>query len=175
MAAVVVGLWIVAATSPAKAVIRRVYPLAGIIAEADLIVAARVSERDLRGHRATLVLGESLKGQAARARATLRLAGSDNRKQLAVLERRLPPGRLVMLFGKRGRFLLGYAEGTWFRIAAPGNDPRAPWQFVHLEPYLWRTYRGSGVELRGIVERVLRGTAGAPEPNPSLGPGYGED
>jgi hypothetical protein len=93
---------------------------------------------------------------------------------LPILEKRLVPGRLVVLFGKERRFMLGYAEGTWFRLAPSKREHRSEWQFVHLEPYLWRTFRGTGTELRRIVEGVLDGTVRAPEPDPRVGPGYGE-
>ncbi|MGV3723517.1 MAG: hypothetical protein ACO1SX_21690 [Actinomycetota bacterium] len=159
------------ASAPAGAVIKRLYPLADIIADADIILVAKVSARDRRVHRVTLSPTAALKGSAGRHRLTVALAGGDDKAQVPILEERLPPGRPVILFGKTKRFMLGYTNGTWFRIAEPQG--KTPWQFVHLEVYLPRTFRGSTESLHQTVSAVLAGASKAPDPNPNIKPGYG--
>jgi len=160
------------AAVPAAAVIQRLYPLGDILADADMVVAARVEGLDRRRHVATVRRVSALKGQPAWTTARFRLAGGGDRSQVAVLEARLAPGRSVVLFGKTRRFLLGYAEGTWFRIAAPADERRGPWQFVHLEPHLRRTFRGRTAELQQTVRDVLSGKKTAPAPDVHARPGF---
>jgi hypothetical protein len=162
----------VAAALPAAAVITRLYPLSDIIGDADAIVSAQVAARDRKRQLVTLKRVRTLKGQAAWASSQIRLAGGDDRKQVPVIEARLTPGRQVLVFTKNGRFSLCYVEGTWFRVVPPA-DPKAPRQFVHLEPYLRRTYRGTSAELERVVAEVLAGKGTAPAPDPDTPPGVG--
>jgi hypothetical protein len=157
---------------PAGAVITRLYPLGDVIADADLIAVAQVTARDTKQQSVTLKRVRTLKGKAPWSAPRLRLAGGDDRSQAPVLAARLSPGRQVVVFTKNGKFSLGYVEGTWFRIGAPANDG-AEWPFVHLEPYLRRTFRGTGAELQKTVAEVLAGKGAAPPPDPDAKPGVG--
>jgi hypothetical protein len=152
-------------------VIKRLYPLAHIIADADSIYPARVTARDRKTHRITLSPGTPLKGTVPASAMKVALSGGDDRTQLPTLEERLPPGRTVLLFGKAKRFTLGYTNGTWFRLAEPPAGK--PWQFVHLELFLPRTFHGKTEELQRVVVDVLANKATAPEPDPSVKPGVG--
>jgi hypothetical protein len=169
-----VGLGILAVLMalPASAVIKRLYPLADIIADADSIYPARVAARNTRTHRVTLAPLAPLKGTAPSGSLQVALQGGDDRTQLPLLEQRLPVGRTVLLFGKTKRFALGYTNGTWFRLAEPAAAGK-PWQFVHLELYLQRTYRGKTEDLQQLLAQVLAGQATAPPPNPDVKPGVG--
>jgi len=159
---------------PAAAVIQRLYPLGDVVRDADVIAVATVARRDARAHVVEVRHAADLKGKAGWSRTRFRLSGGDNRAQLPVLEKRLAPGRTVVLLGKPKRFMLGYVDGTWFRLAEPGDPKPEPWQFVHLELYLRRTYRGTSAELRRVVTDVLAGRAAAPAPDPTAKPGYGD-
>jgi hypothetical protein len=75
----------------------------------------------------------------------------------------------VVLFGSK-RFMLGFVEGSWFRLASPADPARGAWQFVHLEPYLRRTYHGSSAEMTRVVKGVLAGKVQPPPPDPSAKP-----
>jgi len=165
--------WALALCVPAGAVITRLYPLKDIIGDADLITAAQVKRLDRKRHVATLVATQSLKGKSPWKALQLRLAGSDDRSQTGVLEARLPAGRTVLLFTKLRKFTLAYADGTWFRVAAPQDEASPNRQFVHLELYLRRTFRGSSAEMQRLIPAVLAGKAEAPPPDPEVKPGYG--
>ena len=156
---------------PAGAVIKRIYPLAAIIADADAIYPARVTARDRMAHRVTLWPAVALKGAPPAGPLKVTLTGGDDRTHIATLEQRLPPGRTILLFGKAKRFTLGYTNGTWFRLAEPAGGK--PWQFVHLEQFLPRTFHGKTEELQQVVADVLAGRAKAPDPDPNVKPGFG--
>lgn len=166
----VVGLSVLA--EPAVAVIARIYPLGEVIAGADTIAECRVSAAADRKQSVKLERNAALKGAPGWKSLLVRLTGGDDRTQAPVLAERLKAGRTVTLFRKANRFTLGYVEGTWFRLAEPAKSG-APWQFVHLEPYLRRTYRGTNAELRAVITAVLAGKANAPAPDPAAKPGYG--
>jgi len=149
----------------------RIYPLADVIADADNIFVASVKARDSTAHEVTLMRLKTLKGAAPTQPITVALSGSDNRSQMPLLEQRLVPGRQILLFGKPRRFMLGYTNGTWFRVADVPGGKRL--QFVHLEVYLTRTFRGSTDSLQEAVEGVLSGAKKAPDPDPNAKPGFG--
>jgi hypothetical protein len=167
-------LCVAAASVPGHGVITRLYPLGDVIADADTIVVAKVSSRDTKANTAALTRSAVLKGKPAWSKAQFRLSGGDNRTQLPVLKARLSPGRTVVLFSKSGKLALGYVEGTWFRLAPPRDERRGAWQFVHLEPYLRRTYRGTSADMHRTVAGVLAGKLEAPPPDPNAKPGPGE-
>lgn len=164
---------VLAAALPAGAVITRLYPLADVIAGADTIVVTRVTGREARRQTVDLKVTEPLKGKPPVPTFPVRLPGADDRTQVPILFQRLKPGRTVILFSKARRFTLGYVEGTWFRLAEPPRPGTQPWQFVHLEIYLRRTYHGTSAEMRRTVAGVLAGRAKAPEPEARVKPGYG--
>lgn len=155
---------------PAQAVVTRLYPLSQIIADADSIAVAQVTTPAKHGKPVNLKITATLKGQLA-GPTTANLHGGDDRSQLAVIRKRLVPGKPFVLFIKTGRFALGFAEGGWFRLAAP-KAGTGPWQFVHLEPYLRRTYHGSTAALQQTITDALAGKTPAPEPDPKVKPGF---
>lgn len=161
------------AALPAWAVITRLYPLADVIADADTIAAVRVVSVDSRTRRVTLTRTADLKGKTAWNRTVWGLNGGDERAQRPVIQARLARGRTVVLFVKKARFALGYVEGTWFRLAPPKEEQKGPWQFVHLEIYLRRTFHGPSADLQHIVTDHLAGRKAAPPPDPDAKPGYG--
>ena len=103
---------------PANAVIKRVYPLSQIIADADTVIVAKVAGRKRRSYSAVLRPTATLKGPTVSAPYRLRLAGGDDWRELPLLQSRLVGGRTALLFGKNRRFLLGYLDGAWFRLGA---------------------------------------------------------
>jgi hypothetical protein len=169
MAAVLTGV-LLCASGPAGAIIARAYPLAGVIKDSDSILVASVARKEDRGGRIMVRSGAILKGRPAWKSAVFRLTGGDDQTQLAEIRRRLKPGAKLVLFEKGPRSLLVYTDAGWFRLApAPGGG--AAWQFVHLEPFLRRTFSGPASALEKTVREVLSGKAPAPNPNPSARPG----
>jgi hypothetical protein len=156
---------------PAAAVITRTYPLGDVIADADEIAEARVRRSDARRAEVTLSREAVLKGKPSWSTLRVRLTEGDDRTQVPAARRRLAAGARVILFSKRGRFALAYSDGAWLRLQPPVG-PAKPWRFVHMEPFLRRTYRGSAADLRRVVTDVLAGRARAPEPDASVPPGF---
>ena len=167
-----VGAALLLAGGPAGAIIARAYPLGDVISGADTIVECRVAPGGVKGEPAKLARVAALKGKVAWNAIGLRLGGGDNGKQAPILAERLKPGRTVLLFRKAQRFTLGYVEGTWFRLAEPARAGE-PWPFVHLEPMMRRTFRGTSAEMRTVIKEVVAGKAQAPAPDPAAKPGYG--
>ncbi len=161
----------VVAAAPAGAVITRLYPLADVVRDSDVIMALEVSARDPGKQHATLKRARLLKGQTAWSGGLLKLTSGDDKSQVPVLHARLAPKRRVLVFARGGKMALGYVEGTWFRaVPAPGS--RTDWQLVHLEPYLRRTFRGPSAELEKAVGDGLAGKK-LPAPDPKVKPGVG--
>jgi len=149
---------------PAGAVITRLYPLADLIADAEVIVLAKVGKND--GKTVELVREAALKGKPPE-KGTLLLTGGDDKTQVPTIRQRLKPGAQAVVFA-RGRYVLGYTTGGWFRADSRSGKPL---QFVHLEPYLRRTYRGEVAALAQVVRDVLAGKRKAPAPDPNAKPG----
>src|SRR5262245_34632875 len=105
-------VFVLLCATPAGAVITRLYPLADIIADADVIAAVKVTASSAKEHQIVVTRSAALKGRPGWTTARFRLSGGDDRAQLPVLETRLSRGRTVLLFVKKGRFALGYVEGT---------------------------------------------------------------
>ena len=163
---------LLALCTSASAVVTRLYPLGDVIRDSDFIVVAQVTAVNAKRRTVTLTPGKALKGKAPWKQMRTVLTGGDDKTQLPVIQQRLPKGRTVIFFGKRQRFALGYTEGTWFRLAEP-KRAGDPWQFVHLEPFLRRTFHGTTAQLRDVVASVVAGKAPAPAPDPSAQPGFG--
>lgn len=167
-----VGAALLLAGGPVGAIVARAYPLEDVISGADTIVECRVAVGGVKAETARLERVAGLKGEPVWNSIAVRLPGGDDGKQVPILGDRLKAGRTVLLFRKAKRFTLGYVEGTWFRLAEPAQAGN-PWQFVHLEPFLRRTFRGTSAEMGSVIRSVLAGKAKAPAPDPAAKPGYG--
>lgn len=170
---VALGLLAALVSLPVGAVIQRVYPLGDIIKDAQAIAVLRVSSA-ARG-RSELVLGGPVarKGRFPAGKLVARVA-ADMPGQDAQLLARLKPGmRTVLFYSQVGaeQVVLGYSEGTWFRLTA--RAPRASWRFLHFEPFLRRSFSGSTAEMERIVQQVVAGRGKAPPPKPAEKPGIG--
>jgi hypothetical protein len=167
-------LWLMLCPARAGAVVKRIYPLDQIIADADTVTALRVESLDAKAHVAVLGRTRLMKGKPAWTKLTVRLSGGDDARQLPMIEARLTRPRLVILFSKTDLFALGYVEGTWFRIVEPPHPEADPWVFVHLEPYLRRTFHGTSAQMDRIAVAVARGARKGPPPDLYVPPGYGD-
>src|SRR5262249_48196881 len=79
---------------------------------------------------------------------------------------------------KRGKthMLMGYTNGTWFRLQYVGTEPaKEPWRFLHCETFLRRTFKGTTDEMRQVITDDLSGKKAAPDTNPKEEPGFGPE
>jgi hypothetical protein len=162
-----------ALASPSRAVIQRDYPLADILSSSNAVWCARVVGAPLGDPAVVLQSYRSLKAKAPAARASVRLA-ADRSEQNGQLKARLPVGARLVIFSSdtpKGPMALAYCEGTWFRLGT--GKPGAGWQFVHFEPYLRRSYRGSSAGLADLISRAAGKGGPLPAPDPRQKPGLG--
>jgi hypothetical protein len=70
-----------------------------------------------------------------------------------------------------------YSNGTWFQLLAtkvPENQ-KTVFAFLHCEPYLRKTFKGTTEEMKTAVCDVVAGRAKPPEPNPKEPSGLGPE
>src|SRR5262249_35200367 len=86
---------------------------------------------------------------------------------------------VIVFASKRGKryVAFGYTNGTWFqmegRIEQEDGKEVVRWSFLHCEPYLRRTFRGSTDELKQTIVDGLKETKEPPAPNEKEPPGLG--
>lgn len=156
--------------APASAVIQRIYPLADIIADSQIILFGKVNQ----GGSGLVRISVERAAKGKLGETSLRITTSTARANDAqALRRRLAVGTPVVLFVAQAgakRIGFGYAEGMWFHIEQDLPAVQAGWRLVGAEPYLVRTFRGSTDSLKRIVLGVLSGKLKAPAPDPTAKP-----
>jgi outer membrane protein assembly factor BamB len=167
--------------APAPAVIVRLLPLKEVIAEEPMIFVASVDAVAPEKPGAVFKFEEKLKGEVPFDRLAVNLTGDAEAKKgghTKVMLDRLAPGRKLIVFArKKGtRYeAMVFLEGTWFSLlGTPDGDGKAVrWAFLHCEPYLRRTFKGTTAELKKVVEDALAKRADPPPVNEKEPPGYG--
>src|SRR5262249_15558340 len=72
--------------------------------------------------------------------------------------------------------LIGYTNGTWFRIQYDGKQPgNQPWRFLHGEPFLRRTFKGSTDDMQKTVTAFVKDKKEPPKTQPKEVPGFGPE
>jgi outer membrane protein assembly factor BamB len=180
-AALTAGLWLPA---PASAVITALIPMSDIVEKEQFIFVAKV--REILPDKPALVLvpAGNLKGEAPFERMPVSLAGDAEAKKgkhtdilLERIEKDLP---IVVIATKRGgRYIaFGFTNGTWFsmdgRIENQEGKEVVRWSFLHCEPYLRRTFKGSTDEMKQVVTDAVAKKKEPPPPDEKEKPGYGE-
>ena len=167
---------------PAPAVILKLVPLKEVLEKEELIFVASVDKVDPDKPAVVFKFEEKLKGEIPFEKIPVNLTGDTEAKKgdhTKVMFDRLEPGRKLIVFTTKEDKLYSafvFMEGTWFQIQgtldADGKTVR--WSFLHCEPYLRRTFKGTTAELKKVVEDGLAKKAEPPKPNPDEKPGYGE-
>jgi outer membrane protein assembly factor BamB len=176
------GLGFLLIAQPARALITADYPLKNAIQQMPWIAMAKVEKFDPENKRMVLVIGDSLKQAKppyARVSAHFTQPDEDGQKDhVPQLMKRLKNDLPVVVFiEKRGKVhkLVGYSNGTWFRLQYEGEDPKEVWRFLHCETYLRRTFKGTTDEMRRTIVEDLAGKKAAPPTNPKEEPGFGPE
>jgi len=151
-------------TAPAAfAVIQSLLPLKQVIETEQFIFVAAVDSVAPDKPGVVFKAEGKLKGDPPFDRLAVNLTGDDDAKKgghTKVMLDRLEPGRKLVVFArKKGKRYdaMAFMEGTWFSMqGVPDDDGKTVrWRFLHCEPYLRRTFKGTTAELRKVVEDGL--------------------
>jgi outer membrane protein assembly factor BamB len=167
-----------------SAVITALIPMSDIVEKEQFIFVAKVQEILPDKPAMVLVPSGNLKGEAPFVRMPINLAGDAEAKKgkhtdllLERVEKDLP---IVVIATKRGgRFIaFGFTNGTWFsmdgRIEKQEGKEIVRWSFLHCEPYLRRTFKGTTDEMKQVVTDAVAKKKEPPAPDEKEKPGYGE-
>ncbi len=178
-----VGLVLLAAAGPARAVITALTPLSGPINENGFICTAVVESVSPDTPGMVLAVDEVLKGKPPFKKLAVNVTGdadSQKKNETPLLLKRVAPKLPLVLFvNQNGKNVtaFAYTNGTWFQMAGERADDgdvlRLP--FTHLEPYLRRTFKGTTGEMKQVVVDALSGKAEPPDPNQKEKPGIGPE
>jgi outer membrane protein assembly factor BamB len=179
MPRLLVPLALLLVAQPARAFIDRPVALADILKSEQFIFTAKVERVAPEKPAVVFTVTGSLKGKAPVERLAVNLTGDaeakrkDHRK---LMLDRLAPGRELVLFCSKqgnGYSCFCFLEGTWFQIKGTRDDDAVRWAFLHGEPYLRRTFKGTTGELKAVLAECLAGKRKPPAINPKEPPGYG--
>ena len=130
-----------------------------------------------------LVPDENLKGKAPFERMPVNLTGDSEAKKGkhtdVLLERIEKDTPIVIIASKNdGKYIaFGFTNGTWFQmqghIEKKDGAEVVRWSFLHCEPYLRRTFKGTTEEMKQVVADALAKKKDPPAPNPKEKPGFG--
>lgn len=171
-------------SASAQAVITKLTPLGEVLESDQYAFVAKVEKLDPTNKdrpAAVFTLEKKLKGEPPFARIPVNMTGDDEAKKAgdtkAVFDRLDASRQLVFFVRKQGKLYNAkvFVEGTWFslygQLDPDGKTVR--WAFLHGEPFLRRTFKGTSAEMVKAVEDALAKKAKPPEPDEKEKPGYG--
>lgn len=179
----VLGILLVLASKQAPAVFDRLFPLREAL-NADFIFMVKVDKLDPDRPAVVFKVDENLKGKVPFDRLPVNLKGDaegQKEQHTPQLLKRLAPDLPVLLFAaKRGKDYAAFCftNGTWFQIIGhlDKDDPAVVrWAFLHCEPYLRRTFKGTTAELRQVILDAVAKKKDPPNPDPKEKPGLGPE
>ena len=167
--------------TPAQAVILRLVSLQEVLDGEQLIFVAAVDSVLPDRPALVLKLDEKLKGEPPFDRLPVNMTGDDEAKKgehTKLMFERLDAGRKVVVFAsKKGKRYnaMAFTDGTWFSLQGAIDDDgkTVRWAFLHGEPYLRRTFKGTTAELRQVCVDGLAKKAAPPAPNEKEPAGFG--
>ncbi len=178
------GIGLMLNGTSAEAVITAQFPLKDVLANGQFIFMAKVVKIDPDKPALVLKVDEQLKGKPTFEKLPINLTGDNEgqkSKHTPQLLKRLAVDLPVVVFvNQRGKRYetFAFTNGTWFQVAGhiDKDDPtKVRWGFLHCEPYLRRTFKGTTAELRQVVIDGLSGKKAPPEPDPKEPPGLGPE
>jgi outer membrane protein assembly factor BamB len=165
----------------APAVVKNLIPLRTVLNGEQLIFEAKVEKLDPDKPFILLKPGEVWKGKLPFTTMPIDMTGDPVAKrenETPKIFKRLAAGlNIVMFVSKRGsRYTaFAYSNGTWFQVEGRGeSDDQLTWAFLHGEPYLRRTFKGTTAELKQAVKDGLAGKD-VPKPDEKAEPGFGPE
>lgn len=167
----------------AWAVIIALYPLKSVLADEKLVFIARVESIDPDKPAMVLQVVDTIRDKVPFKRMPVNLKGDQEaakEKQTAALLKRLTKDLTLIVFAhmrSNRYYAMAYTNGTWFQmIGYIGDEPtKVTWAFLHCEPYLRRTFKGTTAELKQIIIDSLAGKKEPPEVDEKEKPGLGPE
>jgi outer membrane protein assembly factor BamB len=169
------------ATLPAAAVIMKLTRLAEVLESEQFILVAAVEKIDPEKPSAVFAVEKALKGKPPFDRIPVNMTGDDEARKAndtkTILDRLDNSRKVVLFISKRGQRYnaMAFVEGSWFSLQGTIDDAdkSVRWGFLHGEPYLRRTFKGTSAELVKVIEDGLAKKAKPPEPDEKEQKGYG--
>ncbi|MCE9567267.1 MAG: PQQ-binding-like beta-propeller repeat protein [Planctomycetes bacterium] len=167
--------------SSASAVIKKLTHLDEVLESQKFIFIASVDKVDPDKPSAIFKVEKKLKGEPPFDRIPVNMTGDDDAKKAGdtktILER-LDPSRKVVIFAVKQNGLyeaMAFVEGSWFSLQGT-PDPETKtirWAFLHGEPFLRRTFKGTTAEMVKVIEDGLAKKAKPPMADENEKPGFG--
>lgn len=167
--------------APARAVITILTPLKQVLDVEEQIFTATVHSVDAEKPEVIFTAGKSIKGEVLAKTLKVDLTGDAYAKRndhLPIMLARFAPKRELVIFTsktRKGYSAFCYMEGTWFQLRGTPLEEGIDWAFLHGEPYLRRTFRGTTAELQAIIERYYSKKVDPPTPDDKVPPGFGPE
>ena len=165
----------------ASAVIKKLTHLDEVLESQKFIFVASVEKIDPDKPSAIFKVEKKLKGEPTFDRIPVNMTGDDDAKKAGdtktILER-LDPSRKVVIFAVKQNGLyeaMAFVEGSWFSLqGTPDPETKAiRWAFLHGEPFLRRTFKGTTAEMVKVIEDGLAKKAKPPMADENEKPGFG--
>jgi outer membrane protein assembly factor BamB len=167
---------------PVHAVITRPLELKLLLAGSAHVCMVKVEKIDPDRPGMVLTVDADLKGKIGPRRWAVNLTGDDEAmksKHTAELLKRVAVGTPLLVFvevksdDKLDCF--AFTEGTWINLHADRDGESFRWGFMHCEPYLRRTFKGTTAELREVIEKAIKDKKPLPRVDPKVEPGFGPE
>ncbi|VTU00757.1 PQQ enzyme repeat domain protein OS=Haloferax sp. ATCC BAA-645 GN=C459_15691 PE=4 SV=1: PQQ_2: PQQ_2 [Gemmataceae bacterium] len=179
--ALVPALGLLLTAAPALAVIKKLTHLDEVLESQKFIFVAAVEKVDPEKPSVVLTVEKKLKGEPPFERLPVNMTGDDDARKAGdtktILDR-LDPSRKVVVFAVKQNGLyeaMAFVEGSWFSLQGT-PDPETKtvrWAFLHGEPFLRRTYKGTTAEMVKVIEDGLAKKAKPPMADENEKPGFG--
>lgn len=167
---------------PAPAVILKLVPLKEVLDREQHIFVASVEAVAPEKPAVVFKVEDKLKGETVPfEKMVVNLTGDAEAKKdkhTQVMLDRLEAGRKLIVFTSREEetyYAFCFMEGTWFQMkgTVDKESKAVRWAFLHCEPYLRRTFKGTTAELQKVVTDGLAKKAEPPAPDKEEKPGFG--
>src|SRR5262245_30792174 len=173
--------FIMVLAADARALVKKLTSLQEVVTGEQLIFLAKVEKIDPSRPSVVLAVGDALKGQVPFSRMPVNMTGdaeaARDKHTEKMLKRLIPDLNVLMFVSKRGPRYLAFvfSNGTWFQMEGRGEKAEdVKWSFLHGEPYLRRTFKGTTEELKKLVQDGLAGKP-LPKPDEKAEPGFGPE
>src|SRR5262245_32004120 len=164
-----------------QAVIKSLVPLKTYLVGAKHICVAKVDSLAPDRPGMVLTVESDLKGKLPVRRLPINMTGDKEAKEAGdsvKMFKRLAKDLPVVLFvveRPEGLSTFGYTNGTWFQMLGQKDGDSYRWSFLHCEPYLRCTFKGTTTQLQQSIKDFLDKKKEPPPPNKDEKPGLGPE